>query len=63
MEERKILVSIREAVKATGLSEYAIRQGIASGWVPYFREGKCYKVHLPKLLKVLDERCGGDCDG
>lgn len=59
----KILVSIREAIRVTGLSEYALRNGISAGWVPYFREGKCIKIHLPRLLKVLDARCGGDRDG
>ena len=47
---------IAEASKATGLSQYFLRNGCKDGSVPKLKSGKTYVVHGPALL----QKRGGD---
>lgn len=49
-----IFLSIKEAAKITGLSEYYFRQNIKAGKIPHLREGNKIFVNMPRLLEMLD---------
>ncbi len=49
---------IKDAAKATGLSQYFIRQGCKQGTVPHVKSGTVYLINVPALLRKLDaESC------
>lgn len=50
----KRFLSIAEAAKVTGISSYAIRQGVRGGLFPAVRVGQKFLVNIPALLEVLD---------
>lgn len=49
----KPFLSISDAVKATGLSQYYLRRGCRDGSVPHVMSGNKYLINLPALLKQL----------
>ena len=51
----KTVCNIKEAAEATGLSEYALRQGIHMGEYPFIRAGRRLFVNLPLLEKAILE--------
>ncbi len=46
-------MKIGDAVKATGLSAYFLRNGCRDGSVPCVQSGKTYYINIPALLKKL----------
>lgn len=46
-------MKINDAVKATGLSAYYLRNGCKDGSVPCVRSGNTYYVNIPALLHKL----------
>lgn len=59
----KRFLSIAEAAKVTGVSSYAIRQGVRSGLFPAVRIGTKYMVNLPALLEALENLSHGQGGG
>lgn len=47
-------VSIREAVRITGLSERFIRDGVRAGRIPYIPAGKKAMIAIRPFLEQLD---------
>lgn len=47
---------IKEASATTGLSQFFLRNGCKSGFVPCLRSGSTYYVNIPALLKKLDSQ-------
>lgn len=47
-------MKIRAASRATGLSQYFLRQGCKDGTIPHIKSGTVYLVNVPKLLRQLD---------
>lgn len=47
-------LSIERACEVTGLSQYYLRNGCKSGFVPHVRSGRSYLVNVPALLRKLD---------
>ena len=58
VEFEKIFVSIREAVKITGLSEFYLRQELRAGRVPYIKSGTKYLINLPAYINILNAEGG-----
>jgi hypothetical protein len=52
-------LKINDAVKATGLSAYYLRNGCKDGTVPCVRSGNTYYVNIPALLRKLGAENGG----
>lgn len=56
-------MKIKDAVKATGLSAYSLRNGCKDGSIPHVVRGTAYLINVPALLEKLDaesrERCAG----
>lgn len=54
-------MKIKDAVKATGLSAYSLRNGCKDGSIPHVVRGTAYLINVPALLEKLDaesrERC------
>lgn len=50
-----MFLSIKEAAKITGLSEYYFRQNIKVGKIPHLREGNKIFVNMPRLFEMLDD--------
>jgi len=48
--------TIANTVKATGLSEHAIRQGVKGGKYPHVNFGTKYLVNVPALLEMLNNQ-------
>ena len=46
-------MKIGAASRATGLSQYFLRQGCKDGSVPHIKSGTVYLVNVPALLKKL----------
>lgn len=46
-------MKIQDAVTATGLSAYYLRQGCKTGEVPHVKSGAVYYINIPALLKKL----------
>jgi len=55
MSNEKIFLSIAEAARYTGLSQFYIRNGCKDGSVPCIKTGAKYLVNLPKLLEKLNQ--------
>ena len=49
----KPFMKIPEAVKATGLSSYYLRNGCKDGTVPHVKSGGTYYINIPALLRQL----------
>lgn len=47
-------MKIGAASRATGLSQYFLRQGCKDGSVPHVKSGTVYLINVPKLLRMLD---------
>ena len=46
-------MKIGAASKATGLSQYYLRNGCKDGTVPHIKSGTTYFINVPALLKKL----------
>lgn len=53
-------MKIKDAVKATGLSAYYLRNGIKAGTIPHIVCGTVYLVNVPALLEKLDSESRRD---
>ncbi len=51
-------MKIGAASRATGLSQYFLRQGCKDGTVPHIKSGTVYLVNVSKLLRQLDAEGG-----
>ena len=49
-----MFVSIKEAVKITGLSEYFIRQNLKAGVIPHIKTGNKIMLNMPRLEAELE---------
>lgn len=47
-------MTISQAARVTGLSQYYLRNGCKDGSVPHIRSGEKYLINLPRLLEKLD---------
>ena len=47
-------LNIARACEVTGLSQYYLRNGCKSGFVPHIKSGKVYLINVPALLRKLD---------
>ena len=52
---KKLYVSVKEAVKYSGLSEYAIRKLIANKEIPYLEAGRKFLIDSVALKTYLSE--------
>ncbi len=50
----KLFVSIRDAAKLTGLSMFALRNGIRSGKIAHITCGTKYMINYQRLIEQLD---------
>lgn len=50
-----MFLSIKEVVKATGLSEYYLRQNIKAGKIPYIKSGNKILINMPRLSATLND--------
>lgn len=56
-------MKIKDAVKATGLSAYFLRNGCKDGTIPHIMSGPAYLINVPALLEKLDAESRGRCAG
>jgi hypothetical protein len=49
-----IFYSIKDAAIETGLSQYAIRNGVKDGTVPHIKRGEKYYINMPLFRRQLD---------
>ena len=54
-------MKIKDAVKATGLSAYFLRNGCKDGSVPHVIRGTAYLINVPALLEQMDEESRRGC--
>jgi len=47
-------MSVQDAARAVGLSEYYLRHELAKGNIPHIMCGRCIKINVPALLRQLD---------
>lgn len=47
-------MSVKDAARAVGLSEYYLRQQLAKGNIPHIMCGRCIKINVPALLRQMD---------
>ena len=57
--ENKVFCSIKEACKATGLSQYYLRRGCKAGTIPHVVVGTKFMINVPLLLQRLNEESSG----
>lgn len=50
----KMFASIKDAAIETGLSQYAIRNGVKDGSVPHIKRGEKYYINMPMFRRQLD---------
>lgn len=55
-------MKIKDACKATGLSQYFLRKGCIDGTIPCVKSGKVYMVNVPALLRKLSDISGAGVD-
>lgn len=55
-------MKITDAVKATGLSAYYLRNGCKDGTIPHIVCGTKYLINVPALLEKLDKESRGTND-
>lgn len=46
-------MSVKDACRVTGLSQWYLRNGCKDGSVPHVRSGRCLYINVPALLQVL----------
>ena len=46
-------MNVRDAARATGLSEYYLRKERATGTIPPLKSGRCIMINVPALLVQL----------
>ena len=51
-------LKIAAASRATGLSQFYLRQGCKDGSIPHIKSGTVYLVNVNKLLRQLDAEGG-----
>lgn len=51
----KPFCTITEAIQATGLAGYYLRQGVRSGWIPHIRCGNKIMINMKLFSAMLDE--------
>ena len=44
-------MKIKDAARATGLSQYALRNGCKDGTVPHKKSGRVYYIDVPRLIE------------
>lgn len=49
-----LFVTVREAVRVTGLSERYLRDGLRADKIPHIKTGTKYLINLPLFLAELD---------
>lgn len=54
--EGKQLLTIRQTVRETGLSEHFLRQAYKRGELPHIMSGTRILVNVPKLREWIDEQ-------
>ena len=47
-------MSVQDAARTVGLSEYYLRQELAKGNIPHIMCGRCIKINVPALLRQMD---------
>lgn len=47
--------NIQTAAYISGLSQFAIRNGVKAGTIPHLRQGRKYLVHVPSLLEMMEQ--------
>ena len=47
-------MSVQDAARTVGLSEYYLRQELAKGNIPHIMCGRCIKINIPALLRQMD---------
>lgn len=52
-------MTLKEAVKATGLSELFLRSGCKAGTVPHIMCGNRYMINMPLLMSYLNSMSSG----
>lgn len=53
-------MKIKDACKATGMSQYYLRMGCRDGTIPCVRIGTVYMINVPALLQKLDAESRGE---
>lgn len=57
-------VTVKEAVKCTGMSEHFVRDNLKSGKIPHIMVGKKYLINLPLFNEwLMDESRRGGVNG
>lgn len=51
-------ITINQAAKITGLSQYFIRQSVRDGSIPSIQCGTKYMIHTDKMLSALEKMLG-----
>ena len=46
-------MNVKDAARATGLSEYYLRKELAKGTIPHIMCGRFIKINVPALLRQL----------
>ena len=46
-------MNVRDAARATGLSEYYLRKELDKGTIPHIKSGRCIMINVPALLVQL----------
>lgn len=54
IESRQQFVTVKQAVKSTGLSEHFIRDGLKNGRIPHLKVGVKYLINLPQFVEWLN---------
>lgn len=54
IESRQQFVTVKQAVKSTGLSEHFIREGLRNGRIPHLKVGVKYLINLPQFVEWLN---------
>lgn len=49
-------MTIAEACRETGLSQFYLRSGCKDGSVPCVKSGRVYYINVPALLQKLDNK-------
>jgi len=52
--EEKAFISIKDAVRETGISEFSLRRMIANHEIAYLTSGKKYLLNRVRLLEYLE---------
>ena len=50
-----VFQSIKDTVKATGLSEFFLRKGIRQGSLPHIKSGAKAYINVPAMIKQLED--------